>query len=207
MREMEMFRRPKGDIKMFLHKGGMWLPDKQKMSDDTKIIKYQEDKNLVVSSASILMASRMAPGSLPGTNNIGDGDYVKADFGIKYLALGDGVGPGGTFMAPIQPTLDMTRLGNETARKEFESWYFLTYDNATNKYMRVSDPESPTNILELTSVFYETEAIGSITEMGLFGGTDATTASNSGMMFNIKRFPVWNKPSDTVLTIIWRITF
>ena len=73
------------------------------------------------------------------------------------------------------------------------------------------DPETgdpttvPTNVLDFTATFAETEAVGPLVEMGLFGG-DATDLLNSGTQVNYRTFPVLNKTNSMTLTIIFRIT-
>lgn len=141
-------------------------------------------KNLIVGSASNLMARRMVPGTSWGA-------------GIGYLEVGTGVGTG-TTQAPQGEDASYTALRVPLARKAISSWTYL--DASGNPTASV------TNVVQYTTTFIETEAIGALVEMGLFGG-DATTTLGSGYMFNYKTFPVWNKQSGMKLTVIWNITF
>ncbi|MNV54713.1 hypothetical protein D3C71_1469220 [compost metagenome] len=96
-------------------------------------------------------------------------------------------------MNPQPAALTNTTLRTELFRKEFTSWTFV--DPVSG-----NDTTTPTNVLKLVTTYLESEAVGPLVEMGLFGG-DATGTSNSGHMFNYKTFPVWNKPNDARLTI------
>lgn len=141
-------------------------------------------KNLIVSKASTLMAKRMRPGTSWGA-------------GISHLEVGTGVGTG-TTQAPQIEDASQAVLRTPLARKAITSWTNL--DTAGNP------TASDTNVIQITTTFIETEAIGAIVEMGLFGG-DATTTNGTGFMFNYKVFPVWNKQSGMKLTVIWKLTF
>jgi hypothetical protein len=59
--------------------------------------------------------------------------------------------------------------------------------------------------VDFSVTFNESEAVGAIVEMSLFGG-DATAAANSGTMMNYRTFPVLNKTNAMTLSIIFRIT-
>lgn len=87
-----------------------------------------------------------------------------SDIQIKYLALG-------TSDTPV--TISDTKLGNEIFRT------------------LVSNQEL-TGVGELTTdfVILDNEAVGSIREMGIFGGSTATSAANSGIL--ISRI-LWSK--------------
>lgn len=141
-------------------------------------------KNLIVDKASVFMAKRMRPGASWGD-------------GINYLELGTGFGSG-TTQAPQAEIASQVNLRQALARKAITSWTYLGANgNAT---------ASETNVLQLTTTFNESEAVGAIVEMGLFGG-GASLTLGSGYMFNYKCFPVWNKQEGMKLTIIWRLTF
>lgn len=187
LRNSEVFQKPKGEIGMYLHKGGVYDIITDSLTADAKIIESVEFPNLIVNKASILMAQRMAPGSAPDINT---GTYIPD--GLQFLAVGTGYGSG-DYMNPEPASLVATTLKQEIFRKEFTSWTFVDPVTQTNT-------TTPTNILKLVTTFLESEAVGPLVEMGLFGG-DATSTSNSGHMFNYKTFAVWNKPNDARLTI------
>lgn len=141
-------------------------------------------KNLIVNKASNLIAKRMIPGTSWGA-------------GIGYLEVGTGVGTG-TTQAPQSEDLTYTTLRTALARRAIDTWTYLdATGNAT---------VSETNVVQYTTTFQDTEAIGAIVEMGLFGG-DASATLGSGYMLNYKVFPVWNKQSGMKLTVIWNITY
>ena len=142
------------------------------------------EPNLIVSKASILMAKRMVPG-------------VSWGAGIGYLEVGTGVGTG-TQQAPQAESTAQAALRVALARKAVASWTYL--DGSGNP------TATSTNVIQLTTTFENTEAVGALVEMGLFGG-DASATITTGYMFNYKTFPVWNKDNTMKLTIVWTLTF
>ena len=149
------------------------------------VLEERENHNLIVNSASILIARLLK-------------DNHEPDAGISYLA----VGTGGQWdkQNPPQPVNTTTQLVAELTRKAFTTVDTSFVDPSTGNPTIV-----PTNIVDYTCTFNETEAVGAIVEMGLFGG-DATDAANSGDMVNYRTFPVINKSNSMTLTIIFRIT-
>jgi len=184
---------PKGFIGGYLHNGeakfisiGSGADPRQGYFEipQDSIVREMHAKNLIVSEASVFMAKRMVPGTSWGN-------------GINYLEVGTGVGTG-TTAVPQAETLAQTALRVPLARKAITAWTYLdTNGNAT---------ATETNVIQFTTVFDEAEAVGSIVEMGLFGG-NATTTLSSGYMFNYKTFGVWTKGSTLKLTVAWVITF
>lgn len=182
---------PKGFISAFMHKGepefvqlgdepnqGYFVLPKEKVAQEMHV------KNLIVDMASRLMAKRMRPGTSWGS-------------GIQYLEVGTGVGTG-TTQVPQPESVTQTALRQPLARKAITSWTYLDRSN--------NPTASETNVIQLTTTFNETEAVGAIVEMGLFGG-DATASLGTGYMFNYKTFPVWNKADDMKFTVVWKLTF
>lgn len=182
---------PKGYIGAFMHTGE---PEFIQLGSNPKqgyfklpkhlITKEMHMKNLIVDKASVFMAKRMVPGASWGA-------------GINYLEIGTGVGTG-TTQAPQTESKAQTTLRVPLLRKAITSWTYLDADG--------NPTASETGIIQLTTIFNETEGNGAIVEMGLFGG-DATTANGTGYMFNYKTFPVWNKDSTLKLTIVWKVTY
>ena len=209
MKNSEKFNTPQGQIGFILHRGGTYDPQTNTIKGG-EILAEKEVKNLIVESASVLMARRLAPGDNT-TSPVPPIDYEPIS-GLKYLAVGIGlledpslpydqktnpVSSGWNLQNPPEEKTTDTALVGELFRKEFTSWSFLDNDLPTSK---------PTNVLRLVTTFDVNEATGPLTEMGLFGG-DATEKANSGIMFNYKTFAVWNKPADSQLTITWKLTF
>lgn len=164
-------------------KGEYWI--KLKDSDGV-VIAERHNNNIIVNSASILIARLLKDNSEPSG-------------GITYLAMGTG-GVGWDLQNPPQPTVTQTELENEIARKAFTTEDVTFIDPDTGNPTIV-----PTNVVDYTATFAETEAVGPLVEMGLFGG-DATDLLNSGTEVNYRSFPVINKTSSMTLTIIFRIT-
>ena len=180
MNSSEEIKKPSGHIGMILHRGGEYDIVTNSIKGG-ELIDSIEFKNLIVNTASILMAQRLAPGYEENKNT---GTFIAS--GLQYLAVGtiiDPANPGNfNYMAPPAATVEQTKLEKEIFRKEFTSWTFL--DSSGN-----SVGNNPSNIMRLATTFMENEAIGPLVEMGLFGG-DATSDPDTGYMFNYKTFAV-----------------
>jgi len=208
---VENFKRPHGEISMVLHRGGEYNPKTGKIEGAEEIIDTKETKNLIVNSASKLMAYRMAPLQISETGT--DVTELQNIVGLQYLAVGVGIlkdptkpydkvtNPVDTswnILDPPEAQLTDVKLVGEIARKPFSSWAFVDENDQVS--------EVPTNILKLVTTFTETEAVGPLTEMGIYGG-NATDEKDSGYLWNRKTFPIWSKSNDSRLTISWRISF
>jgi len=153
------------------------------MKHNNGVIERREMKNVIVDQASLLMAQLMKETSgIPG---------------IMVLAVGTG-DPGWDLQNPPIATASQTLLVNELDRKTFNRTYYVD-DLGVESLTR-------TNRVDFETVYNDTEAVGALVEMGLFGGVNATIAGG-GDMVNYHTFPVWNKPSTATLTITWRLTF
>ena len=213
----EKFKKPSGQISMVLHKGGEYNPKTGKIENAEEIVKKHEIKNLIVNSASKLMAWRMAPLQVSETDT--DISTIANGLGLQYLAVGVGIlsdpthpydkvtNPVDTqqwdLQNPPQEQLTDTRLVGELFRKAFTSWAFVDENDTVSV--------APTNILKLTTTFMEAEAVGPLTEMGIYGFNaedwDDGAGKDTGILFNHKVFPVWNKDGSSRLTVTWRLTF
>jgi hypothetical protein len=136
--------------------------------------------------------------------------------GVTMLAVGTGAT--GLASAPDVADNRQRKLNSEIARKPFSS---IVYRNATTG--EVSN--IPTNILDLTTVFTETEASGAgLTEMGLLSTISQNVAESTpttdvfptrssldlrsyDRLINYLTFPVIHKPQGAVLALTWRLTF
>jgi hypothetical protein len=216
----DIFKAPSGSVLMIMHKGGKYNIETNTI-DNGDVIAKKEIKNLIVNEASRLMAIRMAPGSLGGhldtsgvyVPGITTGEYEAS--GLKYLSMGVGKcmiqtavydetnNPVDTVLWPLQnppvETITTSQLVGELKRKKFTDWKYLDVLGNLSS--------TPTNILLLSTTFLESESVGPLTEMGLYGGDGATDNRNTGHLFNYKTFKVWNKPNDARLTIVWKLTF
>lgn len=150
------------------------------------VLDQRHGHNIIVNSASVLIARLLK-------------DNHEPDAGISYLAVGTGAA-GWNLQNPPQPTVTQSKLNNEIARKAFTTEDVSFIDPDTGDPITI-----PTNVVDFTATFAETEAVGPIVEMGLFGG-DATDLADSGSEVNYRTFPVLNKTNSMTLTIIFRIT-
>jgi len=163
-------------------KGEFWII----LRDSKTGIETRYYHNIIVNSASVLIARLLK-------------DNHEPDGGITYLAVGTGAS-GWNLQNPPQPTVTQTKLNNEIARKAYTTEDISFIDPSTG------DPTTfPTNVLDFTATFAETEAVGPLVEMGLFGG-DATDLTDSGSLVSFRTFPVVNKTNSMTMTIIYRIT-
>ena len=96
--------------------------------------------------------------------------------------------------------MSQTILNSEITRKAFTTDDVVFVDPDTGDAV-----STPTGVVDFTVTFAETEAVGPLVEMSLFGG-DASDSANSGTMVNYRTFPVINKSNSMTLTITFRIT-
>ena len=155
-----------------------------KAFEDGKLVHSYDSPNVIVNTASILIARLLKDNGEPTS-------------GISHLSIGSG-NAGWDLFDPPAPTTSQTVLENEFFRKEIDLTTFVHPDTG--------EPTTvPTNIVDYSVTFGESEAVGPIVEMGLFGG-EASAQINTGTMINWRTFPVINKTSTMTLTIIFRIT-
>jgi hypothetical protein len=99
-----------------------------------------------------------------------------------------------------------TSLYDEYYRGEISQWYFVGEDD----YPSVQ----PTGKIRLSTLIKSTASAHDgtslegkyICELGIFGGT-ATSAKDSGYMFNIKIIDGWKIIPESQLLVNWTITF
>jgi hypothetical protein len=175
-----------------------------KMLDTTsgEVLLDRHLKNIITLDASLLLASLARdPSSRP--------------YGVNMLAVGTGAT--GALLSPDAPDARQRKLNGEIARKPFTS---TTFRDGSGNAVAI-----PTNIVDFTCTFTESEAVGPLNEMGLFSTISAnplilnlnpntfptrdTTVDVSGLdvLFNYITLPVLSKPSTATLSITWRITF
>jgi len=150
------------------------------------VVDERHGHNIIVNTASILLARLLKDNNEP-------------DAGISYLAVGTGA-VGWNLQNPPQPTASQTMLFSEIARKAFSTPDVNFIDPETGNPTIV-----PTGVVDFSMTFAETEAVGPLVEMGLFGG-DASELRDSGTEVNYRTFPVLNKTNSMVMTITFRIT-
>jgi len=162
-------------------------------------------KNVITKDFSLLMA-RLAK------------DPLEPRHGIFALAVGSG-DVGWDLQNPPVETEDQRSLHEEIGRKEFAETDFI-------------DPSSglpvtrPTKVIDFTTTFGESEAVGPLVEMGLVGGDvnedtgitapiepasgpydESLDVTDKDILCNYLTFPVINKPATARLQIVWRISF
>lgn len=143
--------------------------------------------------------------------------HFKGDLtgGLRMLAVGTGAT--GNLLSPDAPQATQRKLNNEIQRKAFSSTTYRTAEGDAVSYR--------TNIVDYTTTFTESEAVGALNEMGLLVPASVNPATrnpiNNGpndydpsidvdgldLMVNYLTFAVVSKPSTAVLGITWRLTF
>lgn len=166
-------------------------------------------KNVVTKDASVLIARLMK-----GTATAHQSEPA---YGIHALAVGTG-DVGWNLQSPPQATNTQRSLFNEIARKAVSVTQYVTSTGSVTT--------TPTHVIDVTTTFSESEAVGAITEMGLLGGDvspvmatrtpvlppngayDPTvTLVGKDTLVNYLTFPVLNKPATSTLNWTWRLTF
>jgi len=170
------------------------------------ILEHHELQNIVTLDAGILSArlykNSMEPDA--GQHN-----------GLTMLAVGTGAT--GNLLSPDAPQESQRKLNQEIARKAFLSTQFRTAAGVAVAY--------PTSILDLTTQFGESEAVGPLNEMALMSAYSSNPAvtnpinngpdnydatidvSQKDLLANYLTFSVISKPSTAVLRLTWRLTF
>jgi hypothetical protein len=168
-------------------------------------------KNVVTLDASILIARFMKGTGTSVAHN------CEPSFGGYALA----VGTGDIAWNPMNPppaTPTQRSLFNELSRKTVSSTSFIDGNGSISGV--------PTNIVDFTFVFSESEAVGALAEMGIIGGdinpnmairnpvlppngTYDPTVNVVGLdtLVNYITFPAINKPATSTLTWVWRLTW
>lgn len=165
--------------------------------------------NVVTRDASILVA-RLVKGTTSPNQS-------EPSFGAYCLAVGTG-DVGWNLQSPPSATNTQRSLFNEIGRKVFSSTTFVAADG--------SPTSIPTNVVDLTTIFSESEAVGALTEMGIIGGDCSTNMATRNpilpangayddtvdtvgkdLLVNYRTFKVINKDSESTLSWTWRLTF
>lgn len=166
----------------------------------------QQVDNVVTLDAGLLVARLMK-------------DPQEPAHGINMLGVGTGAP--GAILNPDAPSNEQRRLANEIARKPFSE---TTFRDANGAAVAI-----PTNVVDFTTIYGESEAVGPLNEMGLLSTISDNTgtinnnpnfAGNGGQAYdptidvtnydilvNYLTFAVISKPATSILTITWRLTF
>lgn len=171
----------------------------------TQELQYEHEyRNLIVQDASILIARLMK-------------DNTEPPKGSFVLAVGTG-DVGWNPMSPPAPTNTQRALYSELTRKTFSTTQFIDAAGIPTSI--------PTKVVDFTTIFTESEAVGSLVEMGLVGGNISTNLSvrnpvtppngaysplvdltTKETLINYLTFAVINKPATSTLEITWRLSF
>lgn len=163
-----------------------------------------EKRNLIVRDASILIARLVK-------------DNAEAPKGAFGLGVGTG-DSGWNPMSPPAPTSTQRALYSELTRKTFSQTQFVDAAGVPTAI--------PTNVVDFSTIFTESEAVGPLVEMGLLGGNISTNLAvrnpvsppngvysaaldltTRETLINYLTFPVINKPATSTMEIVWRLTF
>ena len=135
--------------------------------------------------------------------------------GANMLAVGTGAT--GAVLSPDAPNADQRKLNAEISRK---AWSSTTFRDASGNAVAI-----PTNIVDFTCTYDESEAVGPLDEMGIVSTISdnplilnpnpntyptrdvAVDLTQYDVLINYLTFGVITKPATARLTITWRITF
>ncbi len=190
------------DFKRYYIRGDVFFDLRDGASGELQ--EHREIRNLVVLDASILIARLMK-------------DSAEPPHGLYALAIGTGDG-GWNPLAPPAATNTQRALYSELARKTFAQTQFIDGGGLPVAY--------PTKVVDFTTTYTESEAVGPLCEMGLLGGNinsnmairnpvsppngaydptvDLTTRET---LCNYLTFAVISKPATSTLSITWRLSF
>lgn len=165
-------------------------------------------KNIVTRDASILVARFIKGTPVPNVSEPRFGGYA--------LAVGTG-DVGWDLQNPPVATDTQRSLYNEIARKQMQVTEFIDGDGSVSGI--------PTRVIDLTTTFSESEAVGPLVEMGILGGDVDTNMSirnpilppngiydpfvdvtGKDAILNYLSFPVVNKPATSTLSWTWRLS-
>ena len=163
-----------------------------------------ERRNIVTLDASILIASLVK-------------DSLEPPHGAFVLAVGSG-DTGWNPLSPPAATNTQRALYAEITRKTFASSQFIDGDGVPVAFR--------TNVVDFTTIYSESEAVGPLVEMGLIGGNISSNMSTKNpvtppngpynptvdlstveTLINYLTFPVISKPATSTFQVTWRLTF
>jgi hypothetical protein len=127
--------------------------------------------------------------------------------GISHIALGSGDDTWDNLPnnKPNPMPTSNTTLTNEVFRKPIPSSN-INFVDASGAFGQGAISQTPTTRLRVEIEINGNEAIGSLREFGLFGGT-ATAIEDSGLMINWVAHPLIEKTDDLVLNRLIELDF
>lgn len=185
-------------------RGDVFFELRDARTGDLQLKRHQ--RNVVTLDAGILVARLLKDPKEPAN-------------GINMLAVGTGaLGP---LLSPNAPSQEQRRLNDEIFRKSFAETTFRDSNGAASAI--------PTRVVDYTTVFGESEAVGPLNEMGLVStlsnnntikNPNPNFAGQGGQAYdptidvteydslvNYLTFSVISKPATSILTLTWRLTF
>lgn len=216
MKHKDLFQKPKESLKSFLgllyeetrvpQMKGTYILDLRDSRTD-EVLDHREMDNLITLDAGILTAMYYGAGPSPSPSLSG------------ATMLTVGTGATGPLLNPDAPDPRQRHLNAELTlgRKPFTIRQYRTAAGAASSV--------PTNVLDLTASFGEGEAVGPLNEMGLQRTISMNPAVKNpvpsvfpaynttidltiyDVLINYTTFSVVSKPSTSVLTVTWRLTF
>lgn len=181
--------------------GELFLECKDSITGEVQRLHW---KNVITTDASILVARLIK-------------DSLEPPHGAFALAVGGG-DSGWDLQHPPAPTVNQRALYSELSRKTFTSTQFVNASGTPVAY--------PTHVVDFTTTFTESEAVGPWVEMGIIGGNVSSNMSVRNpvsppngtydptvdltlyeTLINYLTFPVINKPATSTYTLTWRLTF
>lgn len=161
-------------------------------------------KNVITNDASILVARLIK-------------DPTEPSAGAFALAVGTG-DSGWNLQSVPAASATQGSLYAEISRKQFSSIDFISSGGTVSAI--------PTNILDFTTTFSTSEAVGALVEMGIVcapvdtvapltatpipqgsWGSSSVDRRNYDTFLNVRNFNVINKPGTMTLSFSWRVTF
>ena len=193
---------------------GMFIFDMRDATTGEQLAYFEKDNVLTLDCG--ILAARLFRNSLDPSAG------TSLSKGVTHLAIGTGAT--GNILAPDAPQPEQRKINTlagpaNSGRKAFSSAQFRDANGAAVSY--------PTNIVDFTTTFTESEANGPLNEMGLVSvyktaeynwivngpGTispvyDATISVQAkDLLANYLTFGVITKPATAILTITWRLSF
>lgn len=117
--------------------------------------------------------------------------------GIQYWAIGSGA-PSWDNTMPT-PDINATKLTAEIGRMPIDPSKIVFLDNEFNVV------STPTNIIQISHIFGESDCNGTWREFAIFGG-NATSTANSGIMINKRHHAVLTKTEGMSVERVMRFT-
>lgn len=142
-------------------------------------------------------------------------DKSSRTYGVNMLAVGTGAT--GPLLAPTAADNRQRKLNAEIERKAFSSTLFRDSNGVAVSY--------PTNIVDFTTIFGPSEAVGPINELGLLSTISANPSVRNpnpnsfptrdttvdltqyDVLLNYATIPVMTKQAGWSFSLTWRFTF